>query len=100
RALQRSILKSKAERARQQSIGEKLMAGERLFAQVRERMKAGIQTRHPDWSSGQVHQEFLDILAKQRRHEEKGIYRLIGYLNDDGTMTPVKSVRRGNDDGE
>ena len=93
-SLQKSILLSKAKRARSASIGEKLMDGPRLFDQARERIKAGIRNQHPDWDAQAVHQAFLSILDRQRQHAEKDIYRPVGILNDDGTVTPV------NEDGE
>ena len=90
-ALQKSILESKAARAGSVSPGLKMMEGVRLFDCVRERVKAAIRSQNPDWSEELTHQEFLNQLDKQRRHAEKGIYRLIGYVNDDGTITPVTS---------
>lgn len=88
-ALQKSIFKSKSERAGSVSPGIKMMEGVRLFDRVRERVKAAIRSQNPDWSAEMVHEAFLNQLEKQRRHAEKGIYRLIGYVNDDGTITPV-----------
>ena len=91
-ALQKAILESKAARAGSVSPGLKMMEGVRLFDSVRERVKAGIRSRNPDWS------EELTQLEKQRRHAEKGIYRLIGYVNDDGTITPVTSEDENTDE--
>ncbi len=85
-ALQKSILESKAERALTVAPGIKMMEGVRLFDRVRERLKAAVRSQNPDWSEEMVHLEFLSQLEKQRRHSEKGVYRLIGYVNDDGTM--------------
>ncbi len=89
-ALQKSILETKAARAGSVLPGLKMMEGVRLFDRVRERVKAAIRSQNPDWSEEMTHQEFLNQLEKQRRHAEKGIYRLIGYVNDDGKITPVK----------
>jgi hypothetical protein len=97
-ALQKAILESKAARAGSVSPGLKMMEGVRLFDSVRERVKAGIRSRNPDWSEELTHQEFLNQLEKQRRHAEKGIYRLIGYVNDDGTITPVTSEDENTDE--
>lgn len=96
--LQKSILRSKAERARAASPGSKLLDGPRLFDLVRERIKAGMRSRNPDWSAERVHFEFLNQLSRQRRHAEKNVYRLIGYLNDDGTMTPATATNGPTDD--
>ena len=87
-ALQKAILLSKGHRAKAISPGEKMLEGVRLFDQTRERIKAGIRGQHPDWSNGEVHREFLRILAAQRRRAEKNIYRLVGTVNEDGTTTP------------
>jgi len=90
-ALQKSILESKAERSRSVAPGMKMMEGVRLFDRVRERVKAAIRSQNSDWSEELIHQEFLRQLEKQRRHAEKGIYRVVGQVNDDGTITPVTS---------
>lgn len=68
------------------------MAGAHLFDAVCERIKAGIRSRQPDWTAEQVHREFLAQLTRQRKQAERGIYRVIGYLNDDGTTTPVSAT--------
>ena len=87
--LQDSIQRSKVQRAQKISIVEKLLDGARLFDQVRDRIKAGIRSRHPDWNEDAVHQEFLGLLRKQRTREEKSIYTVVGQLNDDSTVTPI-----------
>lgn len=97
-ALQRGILLSKAERAKAMPGWQKMLAGPRLFDQVRELMKAGIRARNPDWSEDEIHSEFLAILAKQREVAERGIYRLVGYLNDDGSVTPVDANQGATDE--
>ena len=88
-ALQKAILISKGHRAKAISPGEKMLDGVRLFDQTRERIKAGIRGQHPEWNKGEVHREFLRVLAEQRRRAEKNVYRLVGIFNDDGTITPI-----------
>ena len=66
-----------------------MMEGVRLFDRVRERVKAAIRSQNPDWSEEMIHQKFLKQLEKQRRHAENGVYRLVGYVNDDDTVTPI-----------
>ena len=88
--LQDSIQRSKVERAREQSVSEKLADGVRLFDQVRERIKAGIRARQPELDDEAVHLEFLATLAQQRTREEKNVYTIVGYCEDDGSVTPVQ----------
>lgn len=70
----RSILESKAARARAMDPVEKFLAGPRLFDMVRERMLCGIRDRHPQWGEAAVEAEFGRQMAAIRAREEQGVY--------------------------
>ena len=70
----RSILESKAARARAMDPVEKFLAGPRLFDMVRERMLCGIRDRHPQWGEAAVDAEFGRQMAAIRAREEQGVY--------------------------
>ena len=70
----RSILESKAARARATDPVEKFLAGPRLFDMVRERMLCGIRDRHPQWGEAAVEAEFGRQMAAIRAREEQGVY--------------------------
>ena len=70
----RSILESKAARARAMDPEEKFLAGPRLFDMVRERMLCGIRDRHPQWGEAEVEAEFGRQMAAIRAREEQGVY--------------------------
>ena len=70
----RSILESKATRARAMDPVEKFLAGPRLFDMVRERMLCGIRDRHPQWGEAAVEAEFGRQMAAIRAREEQGVY--------------------------
>lgn len=73
-SLARSILESKAARARAMDPVEKFLAGPRLFDMVRERMLCGIRDRHPQWGEAAVEAEFGQQMAAIRAREEQGVY--------------------------
>ena len=70
----RSILESKAARARATDPVEKFLAGPRLFDLGRERMLCGIRDRHPQWGEAAVEAEFGRQMAAIRAREEQGVY--------------------------
>ena len=70
----RSILESKAARARAMDPVEKFLAGPRLVDMVRERMLCGIRDRHPQWGEAAVEAEFGRQMAAIRAREEQGVY--------------------------
>ena len=81
-ALQRQILLSKAERARQMDPGDKLMIGPRLFDQVCERMRDGIRTQHPDFDSSAVETELKRRLDLKRQLDERGFFVSAGVIDE------------------
>ncbi len=56
--------------------------GARLFDMVRARMLDGIRNQFPSWTEDQVCEEFRRRLDIQRRREERGIYQVVGFIED------------------
>ena len=83
----RSILESKAARARATDPVEKFLAGPRLFDMVRERMLCGIRDRHPQWGEAAVEAEFGRQMAAIRAREEQGVYTPVPQDAIDGAPT-------------
>jgi hypothetical protein len=77
-----SIFIEKVMRARQRSIGEKLLDGPRLFEQGCQIMRGGIRSQFPDFTAEQVEAEFRRRLAIGRRIAEAGIYQNVGVLDE------------------
>jgi len=73
-ALQQSIFRDKAAKARHMDPGLKLTAGARLFDVARNRMIAGIRSAHPDWSDAEVNAEFCRQLQVLRDREDRGVF--------------------------
>jgi hypothetical protein len=73
-ALQRSIFRDKAAKARHMDPGLKLTAGARLFDVARNRMIAGIRSAHPDWSDAEINAEFCRQLQVLRDREDRGVF--------------------------
>jgi len=86
-SLARSILESKAARARAMDPVEKFLAGPRLFDMVRERMLCGIRDRHPQRGEAEVEAEFGRQMAAIRAREERGIYTPVPQDAIDGGPT-------------
>jgi hypothetical protein len=80
-ALARAIRDGKISRAAPLPPGEKLIAGARLFDQVRARALCGIRARHPEWTEIEVENEFRRQLALRRDRAERGIYRSLAAGN-------------------
>lgn len=76
--LQRAIFCAKAANSRRMDPGDKLVAGARLFDIARQRMLAGIRSRHPEWGDGEVEAEFVRQIAILRGLEERGVYTPCG----------------------
>ena len=77
KALQRSLYRSKVERARvvsMVSMGSKLFAGVALFDRVRARMLCGIRSQCPAWSDAEIEAEFSRRLTARRERQQRGIY--------------------------
>ena len=80
KALQRSLHRSKVERARVVSMvsvlsmGSKLFAGVALFDRVRARMLCGIRSQCPAWSDAEIEAEFSRRLTARRERQQRGIY--------------------------
>ena len=86
KALQRSLYRSKVERARvvsmvsmvsmgsMGSMGSKLFAGVALFDRVRARMLCGIRSQCPAWSDAEIEAEFSRRLTARRERQQRGIY--------------------------
>ena len=83
----RSILESKAARARAMDPVEKFLAVPRLFDMVRERMLCGIRDRHPQWGEAAVEAEFGRQMAAIRAREEQGVYTPVPQDAIDGGPT-------------
>lgn len=81
-ALKQAIQLSRIERAKAMPREEKLLEGARLFDMVRARMLDGIRNQFPSWTEDQVCQEFRRQLDIQRRREERGIYQVVGFIED------------------
>ncbi len=88
--LQDSIQRSKVERAKALTSGQRLIESVRLFDQVRDRIKAGIRMKNPEWSATEVHQAFLDTLRLQRLRQEKDIYTIAGSIDDQGSTAHLQ----------
>lgn len=73
-ALQQSIFREKAAKARRMDPGLKLTAGARLFDVARNRMIAGIRSAHPEWSDAEINAEFCRQLQVLREHEDRGVF--------------------------
>ena len=73
-ALQQSIFRDKAAKARHMDPGLKLTAGARLFDVARNRMIAGIRSAHPDWSDAEINAEFCRQLQVLRDREDQGVF--------------------------
>lgn len=76
--VQREIGRRKALMARTLASGAKLVAGARLFDVARNRILAGIRSRHPDWPADRIEREFRRLLALVRQREERGIFKPFG----------------------
>ena len=83
----RSILQSKAARARAMDQADKFLAGPRLFDIVRERMLCGIRDRHPQWGEAEVEAEFGRQMLAIRAREERGVYTPVPQDAIDGAPT-------------
>lgn len=78
--LQRAIFHGKAANGRRMDSGEKLVAGVRLFDMARNRMLAGIRSRHPEWAEAEVAGEFNRRMTILRERDERGVYTPCGSL--------------------
>jgi hypothetical protein len=78
--LKQAIFRDKVAHARLVDPGIKLVAGARLFDVARERMLAGIQSRHPEWQPAVVAAECDRQLKLLRQREERGIFALVDSL--------------------
>jgi hypothetical protein len=79
-ALQQSIFRDKAAKARHMDPGLKLTAGARLFDVARNRMIAGIRSGHPDWSDAEIGAEFCRQLQVLREREDRGVFTPVADL--------------------
>lgn len=79
RVLQDELFLAQVARARQRSIGEKFMDGERLFHENAVWMKAGIRAQHPGWSEGEVETEYRRRLAIARAFDDE-LFLKVGSL--------------------
>jgi hypothetical protein len=70
--LEKAIRARKAARAAALDPGTKLLAGAKLFDQVRARALCGIRTRHPEWTEAEVEAEFCRHLAARRARARTG----------------------------
>ena len=77
-----SIFIGKVLRARQRSIGEKMLDGIRLFEQGCQMMRSGIRWQFPEFTDAQVESELRRRLAIRRRINEAGIYQDAGVLDE------------------
>lgn len=81
KALQDSIFLTKVARARRTPIDEKIFDGPRLFDQVCQRMRDGIQRECPEFTAEQVEDELRRRLAIKRQLDERGFYQDAGYID-------------------
>lgn len=76
------IFIDKVMRARQRSIGEKILDGPRLFDTACKLMRSGIRWQFPNFDDEQVETELRRRLAIRRQIDEAGIYRNVGVLDE------------------
>ena len=76
------IFIGKVLRARQRSIGDKMLDGLRLFEQGCQMMRSGIRWQFPEFTDAQVESELRRRLAIRRRINEAGIYQDAGVLDE------------------
>jgi hypothetical protein len=81
-ALQKSIFRSKVERARARSPGDKLAEAADLFDETLALMRDAIATDHPEYDMPQVQAEVLRRLRIARRLDEAGWFRSAGRIDD------------------
>ena len=70
-----ALYRERLERARRMSPEEKLAAGPKLFAEVCERMRAGIRQQFPDADEQTVQATLIRRVRRLRQVAEAGIYR-------------------------
>jgi len=80
-ALQKSIQRSKVERAKRQSPVDKLFDGARLYDLARQQTLSAIAAEHPDWLTDEVGVEYRRRLKLVRDREERNVYTIV----EDGT---------------
>lgn len=91
--LDKTIRARRAARAAALDPGQKLLAGAKLFDQVRARALCGIRTRHPEWTEAEVEAEFRLHLAARRARAVRAIQCSPGEIGADpraitGSDTP------------
>jgi len=80
--LQDEIYRSKVLRARRMSIAEKISAGEQLFHDGIEMMRASIRTDHPEYSEEQVDREIDRRFRIAKKISDGNIYRDAGVIDE------------------
>lgn len=68
--------------ARRTPIGEKILAGPRLFDIRCEQARQLIRAKSPDFSDEQVEEELSRWLKREREEDEAGIYQDAGMLDE------------------
>ena len=69
--------------ARRTPIGEKILAGPRLFRIRCDEARQLIRTEFPEFNGEQVEAELSRWLAKERQEDEAGSYRNLGEFDPD-----------------
>ena len=82
RRLMDEIFIGKVLRAREQSMSEKMLDGPRLFEESCSRMRGGIRSQFPHFTTEQVEQELDRRLKIKRQIDEAGIYQDIGEFDE------------------
>ena len=68
------IFRDKVLRARQQTPGEKLVEGFRLFEESLVRMRGGVRAQFPNFTDDEVEEEVCRRLARVRQVQEHGFF--------------------------
>ncbi|HEY4260948.1 MAG TPA: hypothetical protein VGM98_12340 [Schlesneria sp.] len=82
KALMDAIFVDRVRRARQRSMGEKMLDGPRLFDLNCQIMRSSIRAQFPGHDAEQVEQELRRRLAIARRIDEAGIYTDVGVWDE------------------
>jgi hypothetical protein len=69
------IFREKVLRARAQSPGRKFVDGMKLFEDAVVRMRGGIRSQFPQYSSEQVEEELYRRIARIRQVQQHGFFR-------------------------
>lgn len=81
--LQNEIYRSRVLRARQMTVGERVVDGIRLFEEGMRIMRGGIRSDHPEFSEEQIEAEVARRMRIAKKLSDGDIYRDVEILEDD-----------------